>query len=157
VVPDDAHGAGVRRPHGEGHAADRPEDGVERAHVRAERRPQRLVPSLADEVEIELADGREEAVRVVDRGPLAVVDDLEAVVRHRRAGQQRDPDAALLVACRVPAVRRHDRHVLREVGERADRDPVVAGVGPEDGVRVVVLAVGDRGEHSRVDGDGLGG
>ena len=60
-VADHAHGAGVRRPDGEGGAL----RAVERAHVRAEHAPELLVASFADQVQVELADRRSEAVRIV--------------------------------------------------------------------------------------------
>ena len=57
-----------------------PADAVDLAHVRAEPRPQLLVAALADQVQVELADRRQEAVRVVDRDrPGLAVVDLELV------------------------------------------------------------------------------
>ena len=52
-----------RRPDGERGAR----DALELAHVRAEALPELLVAALADEVQVELADRRQEAVRVVER------------------------------------------------------------------------------------------
>ena len=43
-----------------------PSGGVVRADVRAEHLPELLVPALADQVQVDLAERRQEAVRVVD-------------------------------------------------------------------------------------------
>ena len=48
--------------------------------VRTQDAPQRLVTTLTDEVEIDVAEGGEEAVGIVDYLGLTAVGDLEAVV-----------------------------------------------------------------------------
>ena len=75
-VADDGDRARARRPDGERGAR----DAVDLAHVRAEALPQLLVAALAEQVQVELADRRQEAVRVVDRDRAGVaVVDLELV------------------------------------------------------------------------------
>ena len=84
-VAGDLDAAGVRRPDRERDALDGAARGVVAPDVRAEHLPEPLVPALADQVLVELADRRHPAVRVVDgvgvRAALAVgVGDLDAVV-----------------------------------------------------------------------------
>ncbi len=63
-VAHHAHRARRGRPHRER----RPGDAVDLAQVRAEALPQALVAALADQVQVELADGRQERVGVGARG-----------------------------------------------------------------------------------------
>ena len=98
-VSDDVHGPGARRPHRERGAAHGAHRAVVLAHVRAEDRPELLVTTLADEVEVDLAQGRREAVRVVLLVlDAVVVGDVHAVV-HRavQAGPDRGPHTVGLV------------------------------------------------------------
>ena len=67
-VADDATRARVRRPDRERDAR----DAVELADVRAELVVELLVPALAGEPEVELAERRQERVRVVERERVAV-------------------------------------------------------------------------------------
>ena len=78
-VAGDADALGVRRPDRERRAGHRAGEAVVRARVRAEDRPQLLVAALADQVQVDLAERRQEAVRVVGRR-------ARAVVRRPRAG-----------------------------------------------------------------------
>ncbi len=70
-VADDPHAAGVGRPDREG----RPGHVAVLLHVRAEDLPEVLVPALADQVQVHLAQGGQEPVRVVgdDLGQAAAV------------------------------------------------------------------------------------
>jgi hypothetical protein len=79
--------------------------------VGAERLPQLLVPTLADQVQVHLAEGRQVAVRLVDdRLADALVGDGETVVGHLRRRQDGDPDAVVLVLHRhAGAVGEDDR------------------------------------------------
>ncbi len=87
-VADHADRAGSRRPHGERGAGDRWMGWVggylDLAHVRAELVVELLVPTLADQVLVELADRRQECVGIVDRelAGVAVVD-LELVAQRQ--------------------------------------------------------------------------
>jgi hypothetical protein len=132
--------AGGRRPHAERRAA----HAVDLPDVRAEARPQRLVAALPDQMQVELADRGQEAVRVVDRdGAGLPVVDLQAVVE-RQLGTF---DDALEHAAGVDrgeidrlAARRQDAHGGGGGAERADHHAAVAGVGAEDVVGSGVLA-----------------
>ena len=106
-------------------------------HVRAEPLVQLLVPALAGEVEVELAERRQERVRVVERERVAVrVGDLELVARAAASRPRQLPSkrparmrAGSSSTARRPSARTRDR---RRVGpEGADDDAaVVAGARP---------------------------
>ena len=121
-----------------------PRDAVDLAHVRAEALPQLLVAALADQVQVELADRRQEAVRVLDRdrARLAVVD-LELVGER----QLRLREAALEDAAGVDLLERDGLALRRDDGDGggggapcADDHAVAVGVRAEEGVRLRVLA-----------------
>ena len=103
-----------------------------------------LVTALADQVQVELADRREEAVRVVggDR-PVAVVDVVAVGQRQLRALQAALEDPAgvgELQLDRLPALR-HDGHRAGGGTERAHDDGLVAvGMGAQVGMGLRVLA-----------------
>ena len=87
-VADHGHGAARRRPDRER----RPAHAVHLLHVRAEPGPHLLVASLAEEVLVELADGGQEAVRIVDRDRAGVaVADLELVAQRQLGAVDRRP------------------------------------------------------------------
>ena len=72
-----------------------PAHALELEHVRAEALPQLLVAALADQVQVELADRGQEAVRVLGRdGPVAVVDLVAVGERQLRARDAALEDAA---------------------------------------------------------------
>ncbi len=138
-VADDRDGAGVRSPDREGGA----DHSVELADVRAEPLVQLLVAALHGEVEVELAERRQERVRIADGERVAVrVLDLELVLeRQPRRGQQRLPEAGRVLqlgldrCCLVMG--RLDAHSLRLGPERAHDDAAVLRfVGAENAVRV---------------------
>ncbi|CAB4958041.1 unannotated protein [freshwater metagenome] len=144
----DGDRARVRRPHREGGAA----LAVELGDVRAELLPQRLVPALAHEVQVELADGRGVAVRVPDleAAVLAVVH-AEVVPQ----GQARTGDRGLEQAGVVEALGLHRRAALgvhgdgEGVGSPGTDDEAVAVRGrvrAQQRVRVRQVA-GDQGVH----------
>ena len=82
-VAGDPHSLGGRGPDREAGAADGAGRGVVAAHVRPQHVPQPLVPTLADQVQVHVAQGGQPAVRVVDGvDPLAVAHG-EPVVRGR--------------------------------------------------------------------------
>ena len=155
LEPDGARGRG---PHRERRAGDRvPEGGVVVVHPRPEHGPQQLVPALVDQVQVHLAERRQEPVRVVDRvGMAVVVGHLEAVVGHVRARQHADPDALVLVGQLVRRpVAVPDGDPLGQRLEGADGHAAVVRVRAEDRVRAAVLAPHEQLEL--VDGDGLDG
>ena len=85
-VADQPHASGTRRPQGDG-GAPHP---LVLDHSRSEAGPQLEVMSLTDEVEVELADGRPEAVRVIDLPGAIPVAEAKPV-----PGQVGDRDAGL--------------------------------------------------------------
>ena len=86
-----------------------PGDAVDLGHVRAQALPQLLVAPLAEQVHVELADRRQEAVRIVDRDrPGLAVVDLE-LVGERQLGALQVP---LEDAARVHALQR----LVRPIG-----------------------------------------
>ncbi len=65
--------------------------------MRAEHVPQLLVAALGDQVEVHLAEGRQEAVRVIAGNRVPAVHGIDGVVGNRGAGERGDPHAAVLV------------------------------------------------------------
>ena len=125
-----------------------PGDAVDLPHVRAELRVELLVAALAGEVQVELAERRQERVRVAQREcPALGVGDLELVAqRQLRAGDRALEHAARVAQLeldRRAALRaRDDRRGVR--AERADDDAAVRRVGAEQAVRLGEVAVDDR-------------
>ena len=158
-VADDADRPGRRRPHRERGAGDRRACGWAGLHfpeVRAELVVQLLVPALADQVLVELADRRHERVRIVDRelAGVAVVD-LEPVAQ-RQLGVL---DHALEHAAGVDLLELdggvavgHRGHRARRRAQDADDDAAVLRMGAEDGMRIGVLAADERLELAGGDG-----
>ena len=112
--------------------------------VGAEHLPQLLVPTLADQVQVDVAERRQEAVRLVDDVPNpVVVDDLDAVIGNGRALPRAAPHAAALVHQRN--ARGADEHgdLARVWPEAAEGDDAVAQVRAENLVRIVMRA-GDQ-------------
>jgi hypothetical protein len=119
----------------------------------SEHLPELLVPALADEVQVDLADGRREAVRVIG-GPLVVAVACPDAVVDRAGFEGACPDPVSDVAERHDAAVGEQR--VHRIGERAPGadDGVHAGsarklesVLAEHGVRVGVAALRDGGEH----------
>lgn len=137
-VARDPDPAGVRRPHGEagaGHA-------LVLHRLGPERLPELLVPALADQVEVQFTDGRQEAVRVVHLDRVVLVGDPQTVaLGHRRQGQHPGEEAVAVALQFGPGPLALDQHGHRaregaqHPEEHAGRDRVRA----EDAVRVVVL------------------
>jgi hypothetical protein len=118
--------------------------------MRAELLVQLLVPALADQVQVEVADRRRERVRVVDgeRAAVAVVDREPVAQRRLRALHEALEDTA-----GVDLLERHDRAVaelradaVRRGPQRTHNHAPVVRVRPEHGVRVGVLASDERVE-----------
>ena len=158
-VRDHPDRQGVRRPDRERRPLDLPHRAGEAPHVRPEHVPQLLVAALGDQVQVDLAEGGQEAVRVVhDRGVDRVVADPQPVVGHLRHRHHAAPDAVPLVLQGVaaPVLEDHlDTGRQRPQGPHGDR-PLVR-VGAQDGVRVVVAARGDGVQECRIHRGGAGG
>ena len=119
------------------------------AHVRAELLVELLVPPLEHEVQVELAQRRQERVRVAQRDRDAVrILDLELVLeRQPRLGQQRLPEPGGVGQLRLDPGRLH-AHGLSVGAKRAHDDPAVRLVRSQHGVRV-----GAEVEHHEAAGD----
>ena len=153
-VTDDPHGARAGGPHGEGDTLDVPHLPGVVLEVRAEHLPQFLVTTLLDEVGVHLPQGRQEAVRVVDDGDLVAVGDAHPVVGDLREGKDRHPDPVAFVRGGVGGVLGDDLDRVGEVVHGPHGDGVVPQVGPEHGVGIEVVAVGDGIEGGGVHWDG---
>ena len=145
-VADDRDGARARRPDGEGGAV----HALVLDDVRAELGVELLVAALAHEVQVHVAERRQEAVRVADgeRAVLAVVD-LELVVERERGALHLAREDALVARRRELdglAVREAGADGLRGRPVGADEDAAVAvGMGAEEGVGVRRGARGELG------------
>ena len=129
----------------------RAEDALDLADVRAEALVELLVPTLADEVRVELAERRRERVRVPQRERVPVrVADLE-LVAERQLGAL-DDALEEPVACgqeldRRAFLRPHD-HARRLGPVGADDHAAVPEMRAEVGVRVVQLERAHSGASS---------
>jgi hypothetical protein len=125
--------------------------------VCAELGPHLLVASLADEVQVELSDGGQEAVRVVDRdrAGFAVVDRKLVVERQFRAVDHALEDAAGMHLLELDglAVGGDGAHGSGRRTIGTDHRPALRLVGTEDAVGIRVLAVNEPLEVVR-GGDG---
>ena len=158
-VPDDAHGLGARRPHRERDAADGAHRAVVLPRARAQDRPELLVASLVDEVQVDLTEGRREAVGVV----LEVVDavgpgDEQPVVhRARDVGAHRRPHALRLVRqLELLAVLEAHPHGLRQRLEHPDAQAPRLEVLAEEVVGLLVAPLDERGDRAADLGAGEG-
>jgi 1,4-alpha-glucan branching enzyme len=132
------------RPHPERDA----EHAVDGCRPRPQRVPQPPVRALADQVQVERADGRLEPVRVPGRIHPAAARDVEPVARHRPAPQphREEPVVADPAHLDPAAVVEHERDGLRAWLPGADDERCSVPVRPQPAVRVVVHA---RREPSR--------
>jgi hypothetical protein len=96
-VADDTYCLSVRRPDRERRSADVPQDAGVGVDVGPENLPELLVAPFGDEVEVDVADARQEPVRVVGEVDLAAVCHPQPVVGHLGAGDRGEPDTAVLV------------------------------------------------------------
>ena len=103
---------------------------------------------LADQVEVEVAERGQEAVRVADRERVVLVLDLELVVEgqlHALDGSLEDALASGGLQLGDAALRGADVHRLGVGPEGADhRASVPVRMGPEEGVRVRRAAGGEK-------------
>ncbi len=159
-VADDAHGLGARGPHGERDAAHAAHRAGVLVDPGAEDGPQLLVAALADEVEVDLAEGGGEAVGVV----LEVLDavgpgDEEAVV-HRPGGVgAHGAPGALGLVDEVEDLVVLEPHPDRgrEGLEDADPQALVLHVLTEEVVRLLVAPLDECRDGSADLGAGGGG
>ena len=129
-----------------------PSDALDLADVRAEPLVQLLVPALADEIRVELAERRRERVRIPQRVRAPVrVRDLELVAKRQVGPFQNSFEQP--VACGEELDRRAflraDDDPRRLGPVRADDDAAVPVVRTEVGVRVVQLQAHSGASRSR--------
>ncbi|CAM5646574.1 hypothetical protein SAVIM40S_08196 [Streptomyces avidinii] len=140
-VPGDPDPLGVRRPHreaGPGHA-------LVLHRLGAERLPQLFVAALADQVKVQLAEGGQEPVRVVDLDLVAVVRDQQPVLRHAGQRQQPREQPVALVDELGPQPLRDDGDRLGVGAQHPEGHPAPLGAGPQHRVRIVVSALQQPG------------
>ena len=119
--------------------------------MRPEDPPHLLVAAFADEVQVELAERREEPVGVIGRDDLTAVGHVEAVVGDVLRGEHALPDAAVLMRQRVTIVADDDLDGLGHRTQHADRDTVLALVRTEHAVGIVMGAIDNAIEVIDVD------
>ncbi len=142
-VADDPDAPGVRSPDREAHAL----DALVRPRVRAEHVVQPFVRPLADEVQVDLAKRRAEPIRVVQL-PRVAVRELEADAVRELSGSQvgdvRGPQAVADPFHRRRGAVRCNEGCGAGIGvEGSHHRPTTVLVGPENRVRVVVLAASE--------------
>ncbi len=143
-VADHANRARIRSPHGERHTA----DAVVMTHVRAECLPELLVPTLRDQVAVDVAQGRKVTVGIVDAVVGTAVVGGHQLVRPRLCRAFALPDSSAHVIERdLGAVVRDGRHRRRHRPTCTD-DPRSIGalMRTEDVVRGVIRTRRDRVE-----------
>ena len=115
--------------------------------MRAKDFPQSFVATLVEQVQIDFAQRRQEAVGVGDRVRVGVVvTDLEAVVDEVDERQRDGEQAGVDVLQREPVVADQCDHFGGVRPERPDDGVVAVFVGAQDAVRVVVLAGQQAGQ-----------
>ncbi len=134
-VPGDPDALGVRRPHREPGAG----------HALVPVRPQLLVAALADQVQVQFAECRQEPVRVVDLQLVAVVRHQQPVLRHTGQRQQPGEQPVAVVEELGPQPLGDDRDRLGVGAQHADGHPAPLGTGAQHRVRVVVAALQQPG------------
>ena len=107
-----------------------------------ERLPQLLVPALADQVQVQLAERGQEAVRVVHHVLAVVVRHREPVLRRHGVQRQHRGEQPVALRRQVGALPvQHDRHRPGVRPQRPEPHAAVHRVRAQQAVRVVVRAV----------------
>lgn len=159
-VADHPHGPGIRCPDREGDPDDLALPGVVPADMGPEHLPELLVATLADQVQVHLAQGGQVAIGIVRRDDLPGVLHVDRVGRDLRAGQDRAPDAPVLMAHRHPSTVAHDGDGIGHRPQDADRDSAICRVRAEDVMGAVVHTIDhpiELGGRHRDGGGGRGG
>lgn len=108
--------------------------------MRAERPPQLLVPPLAEQVEVQLAQGGQEPVRVLDLLFRPLVRHEETVGRDVLQRHQAGEEAVPVVVQPDPQLPGQHGHGQGVRPEHPERDPAGHPMGTEHRVRIVVRA-----------------
>ncbi len=144
-VADDPHAPRVRRPDGEAHAG----RALVRTDMRAEHVVQVLVGALADQVQVDLAEGRAEPIRIVELPGVAVWKAEPDPIRELPRPQLRHepgPQAVSQRLHRLHAPVRGDEPGGVGIGmEGANHRPVGGRVCAENRMGFVVLAARQAG------------
>ncbi len=135
-VRRDPHALRVRRPHREPGAR----HALVGHRLRTERLPQLLVPALADQVQVELAERGQETVRVVHLLLAALVRHVQRVGGDLRQRQHAGEQAVALRDERGALAAGHHAHRAGEGAQRPEHDPARDRVCAQQGVRIVVGA-----------------
>ncbi len=152
-VAGDPHTARVRRPHGEpgpGHA-------LVDHRLRPERPPQLLVSALADQMQVQFADGGPEAVRVVDLDGVVLVPHLQPVLRDLRHGQHAGEEAVAVVVQLGPRPGRQHGDGAGVRAQRPHQHTARDRVRAQHVVRGVVVAGQQPAAVGGVEGGGRAG
>lgn len=134
-VPHDPHTAGIGRPDGE----PRTGDPLVLHGLCAEGGPQLLVPPLADQMQIEIAERGQEAVRIMDLDLVVRVADQELVLGDGRHRQQSGEETVAVVVQLGPQPLGEYGHRSRVRTEHPDRHTAADHVRAEQIVRGMVL------------------
>ncbi len=119
--------------------------------MRAKDFPEPLVAALGEQVQVDFAQRRQEAVGVGDGVRVgALVADLQPVVDEVDERQRHREQAGVDVLHREPVVADERDDFGRVRPERADDGVVAVLVGAQDAVRVVVCAGHQAGQVGRV-------
>jgi hypothetical protein len=146
-----AHGAGVGRPDRER----RPGHAVKGALVGAELLPEPLVGGLADQVLVDLPDGRPEPVGVVDGEAAVPVGDLQPVGGDVAAWKHDLEQAGRVdLGQRDPVVADQGDHPSSVRPPGPDRHPVAVQVRPKQAVRLMMLPTDQPLDRLAFRGDG---
>lgn len=138
-LADQADALGVGRPHGERHATHHTVGRGKRAGVGTQDFPKPFVAALGEQVQVDLAQGGQESVRIGHGVWLATfIGHLQAVVDEVDERQCDGKQARIEVLQREPVLtnERDDLDGMRT--ERSDDGMVVVFVGAQDAVRVVM-------------------
>ncbi len=106
----------------------------------AERLPQLLVPALPDQMQVELAEGGQETVRVVDLVDVPAVDHPQRVHGNLRQRQDDREQAAALGHHRGALAVDHHAHRVGVRSQRPEGDPARHRMRAQQRVRVVMGA-----------------
>ena len=111
------------------------------------------MPTLADQVQVQLAKRWQVAVGIIlEMLESVAVVDKQPVVLHFLFVEDGVPDAEVLVRHVVGLVTDNDLYAGRARAQRADRQPAVVRMCPENLVRVVVRTADEKCEVPVADG-----
>jgi hypothetical protein len=109
--------------------------------MRAKHLPELLVPALPDQVQVDIAEGGEIAVRIVGGDGESGISHLEPVIGHLGLRQHASKYAFVLVLEVDAPTPGQDRDPFRPRPENPDSHAAVIRMGSEDNVRIVVSSL----------------